>query len=194
MTAEAGTVHPPGETILKLTNNLPRPLQLIFPFCLGVCIGGCTSSFVNTLYDVQDEYDASGGSSRESAAIVEASSSKFNPFLTEYSCFFPVPSGEDVVNARRIILEPGARKFPVRCRVDSGYAQNSAEYSRLFEVDLRESGLYEVRTDGSRFNATTHCLIVVDVSTDTEVARSCDEPFWKDDPNGFCSMGIDWMC
>ena len=191
---QVGTAHLLGVTVMLFANKLPRLLPLICLFCLGVCISGCMSTLDNVFYNVQDEYDASGGSSRESVAIVEASSSMFNPLLTEYSCFFPVPSGEEVVNARRIIFEPGARKFPVRCRVDSPYAQNNAEYRRLFEVDLRKSGLYEVRTDGSRFNATTHCLIIVDVSTDAEVARSCDEPFWKDDPNGFCTMGIDWMC
>lgn len=178
---------------MLFTSILPRPLQLIWLFCLGVCISACTSS-LNFLYDIQDEYDASGGSSREYAAIVEASSSKFTPLLTEHLCFFPIPSGEDVVYARRVIFEPGVRKFPVTCRVDSQFAENSAEYRRLFEVDLREPGLYEVRTDGSRFDATTHCLIVIDVATDTEIARSCDEPFWKDDPNFFCQMGIDWMC
>ena len=179
---------------MRFANKISGPIRLICVVVLGFCIGGCASTLDNILYDVQDEYDASGGWPKESAAIVEATSSAFQILLTEHSCFFPVPNGEDVVNARRIIFEPGSRKVPVRCRVSSPYAQNSAEYRRLFEVDLRESGAYEVRTDGSRFDATTHCLIVVDVSTDAEVARSCEEPVWKDDPNGFCKMGVDWMC
>ena len=179
---------------MPVTYRTHPSLQVICLFCASICMSSCLSTLDNIGYDIQDEHDASGDSLRDSAAIVEASSSTSVSFLFDYSCFFPIPNGKRTVNTRRIIFEPGIRKIPVTCSVHSGLGQNSAFYRRLFEVDLRDSGLYEVRLEGSRFDATTHCLIVVDVSTDTEVARSCDEPYLKDDPNAFCSMGVDWLC
>ena len=196
--AQGSTEYLQEGQVMMPIQSLLRQLRLVCLLLLGICASGCTSTMStmdNLAYRVQDEYDASAGMSIETAAIIEGSySSMINPLNSGHSCFFAVPSGEDVVNARRLVLEPGIRKIPVRCRVSSPYGQNSAEYRRIFEVDLRQSSLYEVRTDGSRFDATKHCLIVVDVSTDAEVARSCDEPFWKHDPNGFCQAGIEWMC
>jgi len=155
-------------------------------------MGSCISTLDTIFYDVQDEYDVSGVSPRASAATVHASSTK--GFMFEQTCYFSMPKGEDVINTRSIIFEPGVRKFLVKCSVHSGYANSSGFYSRLFEVDLRDSRKYEVRTDGSRFDATTHCLIVVDTSTDGEVGRSCDEPYLKEDQS-FCeALDLDWLC
>jgi hypothetical protein len=95
---QIGTVRLPGATLMLFANKFPRPPQFICLFCLGVCLSGCSSTLDNIFYDVQDEYDASGGWSRDPAATVDASSSTFSLLLTQYSCFFPVPSGESVLN------------------------------------------------------------------------------------------------
>ena len=176
---------------MPLVCRFARLMMLFGLVCLSLCAIGCAHGFDTVFHNVQDEHDISDNSFKETAAIIEAPST-YNPLTTQRSCFFSVPHNDAFVNTRKIIFNPGAREFVVTCNIDSILTTSGATYSRSFNIDWRDSGRYEIRSDGARINVSKQCLIVVDVSTDSEVARSCDDPD-STFARGICeSLGLNW--